>query len=61
MTPVILVTASFCAARISYAQFLVLLDILGSFGVVVWRCLLVMSAQKISEYLLNLWLTLKSM
>ncbi len=43
MTPAILVTVSFCTARILYAPFLVLLDILallvelisGTFGVVI--------------------------
>jgi hypothetical protein len=32
MTPVILVTASLCAARILYAPFVVLLNILGDLG-----------------------------
>jgi hypothetical protein len=52
MTPVILVTASFCAARILYAPFLVLLDILGdlgSFGVVVLRYRLVISARRLVD------------
>ncbi len=62
MTPAILVTASFCAASISYMPFLVLLDILpllveavaGKFLLLLLLCPR-WEALDITYYLLNLW------
>ncbi len=68
MTPAILVTTTFYAASILYVPFFVLLDILpllveavtGQFLLLVLLCPR-RRALDISYYLLNLWLTLKSM